>query len=30
MARYRMSHNAQFILALTSLALLVFFGVKFS
>ena len=30
MARYRMSHNAQFILALTSLSLLVFFGVKFS
>ncbi len=29
MARYRMSHNAQFILALTSLSLLVFFGVKF-
>ena len=28
MARYRMSHNAQFILALTSLSLLVFFGVK--
>lgn len=27
MARYRMSHNAQFILTLTSLALLVFFGV---
>ncbi|MDD7725756.1 MAG: NADH-quinone oxidoreductase subunit H [Bacteroidales bacterium] len=30
MARYRMSHNAQFILALTSLSLLIFFGVKFS
>ncbi len=29
MARYRMSHNAQYILALTSLGLLVFFGVKF-
>lgn len=29
MARYRMSHNAQFILALTSLSLLIFFGVKF-
>ena len=29
MARHRMSHNAQFILALTSLSLLVFFGVKF-
>lgn len=29
MARYRMSHNPQFILALTSLSLLVFFGVKF-
>lgn len=29
MARYRMSHNAQFILALTSFSLLVFFGVKF-
>lgn len=28
MARYRMSHNAQFILALTSLSLLIFFGVK--
>lgn len=28
MARYRMSHNAQFILALTSLSLLVFFGVR--
>ena len=27
MARYRMSHNAQFILVLTSLALLMFFGV---
>lgn len=30
MARYRMSHNAQFILTLTSLSLLIFFGVKFS
>lgn len=30
MARYRMSHNAQFILALTSLSLLVFFCVKFN
>ena len=30
MARYRMSHNAQFILALTSLSLLIFFGVKFN
>ncbi len=29
MARYRMSHNAQFILALTSLSLLIFFGAKF-
>lgn len=30
MARYRMSHNAQFILALTSLSLLIFFGIKFN
>ena len=30
MARYRMSHNAQFILALSSLSLLVFFGLKFN
>lgn len=30
MARYRMSHNAQFILVLTSLALLMFFGVMAS
>lgn len=29
MARYRMSHNAQFIMALTSLSLLIYFGVKF-
>ncbi|MCQ2200830.1 MAG: NADH-quinone oxidoreductase subunit H [Bacteroidales bacterium] len=28
MARYRMTHNAQFILVLTSLALLLYFGVK--
>jgi hypothetical protein len=27
MARFRMSHNAQFILVLTSVALLIFFGV---
>lgn len=30
MARYRMSHNAQFILVLTSLSLLMFFGVMAS
>ncbi|MCQ2237447.1 MAG: NADH-quinone oxidoreductase subunit H [Bacteroidales bacterium] len=28
MARYRMTHNAQFILVLTSLALLLYFGIK--
>jgi len=27
MARFRMSHNAQFIVALTSISLLIFFGV---
>jgi formate hydrogenlyase subunit 4 len=27
MARFRMSHNAQYIVALTSVALLIFFGV---